>query len=103
MTIANWIFLSLSVISVGLYTFSLIKKFELLKKISAGTILPFITALSISFLLNKLPDSRHTITTTIITMSLASITEILFIYENKKFLRIIMSCPNGKVITAKCF
>ncbi|MCR4742755.1 MAG: hypothetical protein K5866_07820 [Treponema sp.] len=89
MTISNWIFLSLSIISIAIYIISSIKKWEIIKKISASFLMPFIAALSISFLYNELPDSRHTILTTIVTMAVATLTEILFIYEHKKIFRIL--------------
>jgi len=89
MTISNWIFLSLSIISIAIYIISSIKRWGIIKKISAAFTMPFIAALSISFLYNELPDSRHIILATTATMSLATLTEILFIYEHKNFLRIL--------------
>ncbi|MCR5188892.1 MAG: hypothetical protein K6C97_08150 [Treponema sp.] len=89
MTVLNWVFLSLSIIAIAIYILSSIKRWEIIKKLSATFMLPFIAALSISFLYNELPDSRHTILTTIVTMALATITEILFIYEHKKILQVL--------------
>ena len=88
MTISNWIFLSFSIISIAIYIVSSIKKWTIIKKISAACMMPFIAALIISFLYNELPDSRHTILITITTTTLATLTEILFIYEHKRSLRI---------------
>ena len=88
MTISNWIFLSFSIISIAIYIVSSIKKWTIIKKISAACMMPFIAALSISFLYNELPDSRHTTLITITTTTLATLTEILFIYEHKRSLRI---------------
>lgn len=87
MTVSNWIFLSLSLIIITLYILSSIKKWETVIKISAALLMPFIAILSISFLFNELPDSHHTILCTVATMTLASLAEVLFLFEHKRFLR----------------
>ena len=88
MTTINWIFLSIIFISLLLYLIALIKKNSLMAKISSAFTIPFIALLNLSLLYNYLPDSRHIILTTIIAMSLVTISQILFLFENNIHARI---------------
>ena len=93
MTTINWIFLSIIFISLVLYLIALIKKNSLMAKISSAFTIPFIALLNLSLLYYYLPDSRHIILTTIIAMSLVTISQILFLFENNIHARIAGRIP----------
>ena len=88
---ANWILLGLIIITLGLYIFASIKKISLMEKITSAFLLPLMAALNILFLQDYLPDSEHTIWITAISLGLSTISEILFLFENKKVCKIFFS------------
>ena len=81
--------LSIILISLILYTVGFLKKIFTMSKISSAFLLPSIEVISITLLLNYLPDSYHILTTSIISLSMVSFSEILFLFQKNTPLRIL--------------
>lgn len=88
MTIANWILLSLIIITAGLLIFAYIKKIMILQKICACCIIPLFEILNILLLSHYLPDSLHIMKITITALTLVTISTIFITFENIKSLRV---------------
>ena len=88
MTIANWILLSLIIITAGLLIFAYIKKIMILQKICACCIIPLFGILNILLLSHYLPDSLHIMKITITVLTLVTISTIFITFENIKSLRV---------------
>jgi len=88
MSIAIWILLSLTTVFVALYIVGLVKKFTILKNISASLLLPLIGSVNILILKDLLPDSFHTIVITSVALILIVASQISFIFEIKKIFNI---------------
>lgn len=87
MNTLNWIFLGLSALSLLLYIISLIKKIEILNKISSILLITFLGTLNTLFLLNKLPDSFNTVIFSITTYILLTTAYLLSTLKENKLLK----------------
>lgn len=87
MNTLNWIFLGLSALSLLLYIISLIKKIEILNKISSILLIAFLGTLNTLFLLNKLPDSFNTVIFSITTYVLLTTAYLLSTLKENKLLK----------------
>lgn len=81
--------LSIILISLILYMVGFLKKIFTMSKTSSAFLLPSIEVISITLLLNYLPDSYHILTTSIISLSMVSFSEILFLFQKNTPLRIL--------------
>lgn len=86
MFILSWIFLGLSVVSLLLYTISLLKNIDTLQKISSIMMITFFGILNIVLLANKLPDTFNTLITTIITYAILITTIALGAFLKTKYI-----------------
>jgi len=91
MSIAQWIFLGLIIITLGIWSISYIKKHNILNKICGALILPFSAALIIISLTKSLPDSYHIIVITSIAFVFLSLSAVFILFDNIKTLRILSS------------
>lgn len=89
MTITLWILSGYFITTTLLYIISLIKNIPLMRKISSGFMIPTIETAAIILLLRFLPDSFHIMIITAITLCLASISEILFLFTDIKVLSVL--------------
>lgn len=89
MTIANWILLSIIIITTGLLIVSYIKKINILQKICECIIIPLFATMDVLILKDFLPDSLHLMKVTIIALSLVTISTIFLSFEKIKTLRIL--------------
>ncbi|MBR1640142.1 MAG: hypothetical protein IJ688_12215 [Treponema sp.] len=80
MTIINWIFIGLSAVDIGLLVISLIKKNELLEKISSALLFPLALIHPPLLLQEFLPDSYHIIFFSIFALSLLTLSIGLIVF-----------------------
>lgn len=88
MTIAQWILLSLIIITIALLITATIKKLLPLKKVCDCLTLPLIGSFIILQLTKYLPDSYHIILTSIFAFSLVTISSAFLAFEKILILRI---------------
>lgn len=88
MTIANWIFLGLIILALGLWLISIIKHKIILQKVCECLILPLSATLIIMRLTKSLPDSFHIIEITAIAFSFISISAVFLAFEKIYTLRV---------------
>lgn len=87
MTVLGWIFVGILAVSLFFFIFSLIKNWKIPATISQAFILPTATGISASFLYQLLPLTKHILFLSIVALAIETTSEILFIFENKKFFR----------------
>lgn len=88
MTIANWIFFGLIIITYGLLILSYIKGIMLLRKICTCLLLPFCATLIVLILTQSLPDSFHIIEITITAFTFITLSGIFLAFEKIRTLRL---------------
>lgn len=88
MNICSWIFLGLFVVSLSLYLVFYTKKFEIAKRVFVSLLVPELTVLCASILINSLPDSFHVLMVLIFSCLLMGASIIFFIFETSKKARI---------------
>ena len=85
MTLFNWIFAGLAAINFGLLILSMIKKNKVMEKICTILFFPLTLVHPPYMLLSSLPDSKHTIIYTILSLSLITASfALLALSQNKK-------------------
>ena len=88
MTVANWIFLGLIIIALGLWIISIIKHKDILQKTCECLIIPLTATLIIMWLTKSLPDSFHIIVITALAFTLISISAVFLAFEKIRTLRL---------------
>lgn len=85
MTLINWIFFGSIILFTGIYVFSSIFKIKLLRRISSCFPLPLAGILNIQLLMNQLPDSKHIIFLTIISVFFIILVHIFYLFKEKNW------------------
>lgn len=87
-----WIFISLSIIDIGLFIFSFIKNKTVIEKTTKSLLIPFLSGIGISFLFAFLPDSYHIIKIAAEALFTASLCQLCFLSNRKiiSFLKVLL-------------
>lgn len=102
MYIKDFVLFGLLIVIIGLYIFACIKKFAMMEKITSVLVIPSISLLSISMLVNYLPDSFHIITVSVFALLFSSAAAFFFIFEKTNNSKAFLYRMTGRISCTLC-